>query len=726
MTLRKTGTGRITLSGTNTYSGGTILNQGYITASSNSAVGTGTVTIAGTTSATSFELSPAIALANNFIINATAPGVGFGAIQSTGANSTINGTIQVNASSTNGGHIGGNLTVNGAINAPAGQVVTTRTGVIVLAGGGTYDGLGIVDGNVNLGANNGISTSAIVNIATAGNPVTATLDLKGFNQTIAGLKNTAPTNTATVTNSSVTTSTFTINTATGVSENYTGLITANIALVKSGVGLQKIGGANTYTGTTLISAGTLQIGTAVGVIPDGSAVTITSPGVLDMNTFSETVGSITGTGTVDNVSGGGSPILTTGGDNSTTTFSGLIQNSSGTLGITKLGTGMFTLSNANTYSGLTTANAGTLRAGNGLSLGNSTSGTTINSGATFDINGYNLGTEAFVLNGGTILNNGGSQSQAMQKLTVIANSLIGGTGRWDVRNNGLGSAGITINAGATLTKQDANYCYWANIPIVNNGSLIINNGRVYLENGSVTSGTGTYIVNSGTYLGLISLGAGITLTNNVTVNSGTIISDNSAGGTSIITGNVAINGSLTVDNSVSFAISGIISGTGSFTKISGGILTISGANTYVGTTTISAGTLKLGAAEVIPDASAVIITGTLDMNTFSETVGSITGGGLIDNSGGVSSFTLTSGGNNTSTNFTGVIKNSTGTLSLAKAGSGTLTLSGTNTYAGITDILAGTIKVNNTLALGSNGNGTIVYSGATLDLNGFNYTTAEP
>ena len=55
--------------------------------------------------------------------------------------------------------------------------------------------------------------------------------------------------------------------------------------------------------------------------------------------------------------------LSAGGDNLSTTFSGTLQNGPGALGLTKAGTGVFTLSGLNTYSGATTVSAGTLQAG---------------------------------------------------------------------------------------------------------------------------------------------------------------------------------------------------------------------------------------------------------------------------------------------------------------------------------------------------------------------------
>ena len=63
--------------------------------------------------------------------------------------------------------------------------------------------------------------------------------------------------------------------------------------------------------------------------------------------------------------GGAGAILTTGGNNTSTTFSGVIQDGAGVTGLTKVGTGTFTLTGANTYTGGTTISAGTLQIGSG-------------------------------------------------------------------------------------------------------------------------------------------------------------------------------------------------------------------------------------------------------------------------------------------------------------------------------------------------------------------------
>src|SRR5207248_3391440 len=121
-----------------------------------------------------------------------------------------------------------------------------------------------------------------------------------------------------------------------------------------------------------------------------------------------------------------------------------------------------------------------------------------------------------------------------------------------------------------------------------------------------------------------------TLTGLVTAGTGTANKVvGGAAGTSILTLNIA--------GSDTFA--GILGGTGTnennlaLTKTGAGTLTLSGTNTYSGDTTISAGTLRLGASGVIADGAGkgnVIVNGTFDLNTFSEGINGLSGSGVVD------------------------------------------------------------------------------------------------
>src|SRR5262249_2139510 len=122
------------------------------------------------------------------------------------------------------------------------------------------------------------------------------------------------------------------------------VISGTGGLTKAGAGTMALSGLNTYSGATNVSLGTLKLG-ASNVIPDGAGKgNVTVDGTLDMNDFSETINGLSGSGFVDNVAGVGTSTLTVGNNNATSTFSGKLQNTSGTLALTKQGTGTLTLS----------------------------------------------------------------------------------------------------------------------------------------------------------------------------------------------------------------------------------------------------------------------------------------------------------------------------------------------------------------------------------------------
>src|SRR5205807_473705 len=91
----------------------------------------------------------------------------------------------------------------------------------------------------------------------------------------------------------------------------------------------------------------------------------------------------------------------------------------------------------------------------------------------------------------------------------------------------------------------------------------------------------------------------------------------------------------------------------------------------------------------------------LDLNDFNETVGSLAGSGFVT-LGSVTGGTLTVGGNNTSTVFSGIISE---LGAVTKAGTGTFTLTGSNSYTGVTTVTSGTLQIGNGGTTGSLGSG---------------------
>jgi autotransporter-associated beta strand protein len=155
------------------------------------------------------------------------------------------------------------------------------------------------------------------------------------------------------------------------------------------------------------------------------------------------------------------------------------------------------------------------------------------------------------------------------------------------------------------------------------------------------------------------------------------------------------------------------------TKEGAGTLVLSGTNSYKGTTTVSAGVLKLSGGSAIGDFRDVSVdtNGTLDLNGSSETINRLTGSGTIDTSGGNS--TLTVGKNNASFTFDGSLTNTLDALTLKKTGNGVLTLTGASTHIGGSSI-AGDDSTTNTVNVQHNnalGTGEFVFErGGILEL----------
>jgi fibronectin-binding autotransporter adhesin len=508
----------------------------------------------------------------------------------------------------------------------------------------------------------------------------------------------------------------------------------------------------------------------------------------------QTAGSITGPSTAANVqtlyfqktgfsiSGGllnlaSAPTTIDVGANMTASISSTIAHTASGNGLTKANSGTLTLSGPNTYNGPTTVSAGRLNAN--TASPNSATGTgavTVNAGGTLGGNGRISGNVTVANSATAVLypnNSGGGTLTVGGSLTVNASSLV----TFDLSStyNGANDKVVMDGSGKTLT------CGGAQITINSAGTLDTSgNDYVLIDAGSATiSGSfnttpawsGTTPANSGDYsiqkvgntivlhYGAIAqprtlhwntADANWTATgawydpatsasatyNNTTPDS--VVLEDDGRGTSPITITLTTTvspGSVTMTSSKNFIISGTggaIGGSTGLGKGGAGTLTLGVANTYVGATTVSAGTLKLGAAGVIPDGAtkgSVTVDGTLDLNSYSETINGLSGAGTVDNTAASSTPTLTVGNANADSTWSGIIQNTAGTLAFTKTGTGTLTWNPgatANTYSGDTTIDAGGKVImgnSDLLPYGANKgnmtiNGTLDVQGFTLDVNG--------
>ena len=170
----------------------------------------------------------------------------------------------------------------------------------------------------------------------------------------------------------------------------------------NGAGDSVLDGTNTYSGNTSVNQGTLQLGSN-SAIPSGAGkgnVIVASGAVLDVHAQNAVINGLSGSGTIDNLSGG-SATLNLGNNNARSTFSGILQNTSGILNIVKSGSGILTLNGFSSYSGTTTINGGTLLAGAADVL-SPLSAMSLVSG-TLDVSGYpNMVQSLSVGSGGTL------------------------------------------------------------------------------------------------------------------------------------------------------------------------------------------------------------------------------------------------------------------------------------------------------------------------------------
>jgi autotransporter-associated beta strand protein len=423
--LTKSGPGTLTLSGASTYAGGTRVNAGTLNinpaagpTATSGPLGTGPVNV-GADATISFNTAALTSVFANTFSGAgtvnivTTANNGFAL---TGGNwGSFNGTINVNTTS------GGKLSAAG-VTFGSDTIVNVANGATFFTNGGLYTNAFTVNGPGNNENRGALRLEGGANIA---GPVT----LLG-NATIGSG-------------------------ATGI---ISGVISGpfGISTAATSAGAVILAGANTYTGNTNITTtGTgavmLRLGNS-GVIPDGPgkgdvslAGTGTGTKTLDLNTFSESINGLSGDGIVDTITGG-TPTLTVGNNNATSTFSGVIKNTAGSLSLTKIGTGTLALGGANTYTGTTTVSDGTLQVNgtiagtvqvNGGTLGGtsgSVGATTVNSGGAI-APGASIGT----LNTGALTLNGNAQF----KLEIDSSTT--GTDLANVAGN------LTLDSGNTVT-----------------------------------------------------------------------------------------------------------------------------------------------------------------------------------------------------------------------------------------------------------------------------------
>ena len=294
---------------------------------------------------------------------------------------------------------------------------------------------------------------------------------------------------------------------------------------------------------------------------------------------------------------------------------------------------------------------------------------------------------------GTVTVNGaGSKLTNINAGIFVGNS---GNGTLNILNGGsvsntFGSVGRLSGATGTVTVDGAGSS-WNNSNALGlgdwgNGTLnIINDGLVTVASGASTvelgrfGGTGTVNIGNGGAAGILNAAA---------VNGGS--------GTATLNFNHNESNYFFTDDSTSGGDTIRITGTTDVNFVGSGTTYISGNNTYTGSTNISSGKLVVYNGGTLGNNSAVTVgTGAMLEALSDLTIGSLAGNGTVDVDTGSGGFTLTVGGDNTSTVFSGTIIDFS---YLTKTGTGTLTMTGNNPYYGATIINDGLLVVNGSIA----------------------------
>jgi len=560
LVINSTG-GNTTLNTANTFSGGVTLTQGNLVLANDTAAGSGTLALNG---------GKLVSAGTRAYANAVTIGgdVTFGDVSPNNGAQTFNGTVNLTGgtrtlTTASAVTIGG-IVSNGAITKAGASTLTlsgtganTYTGLTTVGAGGLTlsktSSVNAIAGNVLVNGTGTLTLGAADQIINTSNVEVAggTLALATFNETVNGVKLTGGTITGT-------TGVLTSSTAYDFqsSANVTGILAGTAGANKTTAGTVTFTGANanTYTGLTTVSAGSLVLGKTASVvalagdalvnggtlqivnsnqIQDSANVEVATGGTFAMGGNTDTVngvkltgGAITGTG----VNG----ILTsiTAYDLQSGSSSAVLA---GTAGLTKTTGGTVSLGRAGTYSGGTTLSAGVLQIATG------------NTGSVDAILTSAIGTGVLALNGGTLSSGSGTSRTLLNAVTVGGDVTLG-----DAANNGKlnFSAGVDLGGSArTLTTASA---------VSFDG--VVSNGGINKAGASN-----------------LTLGGANTYTGATTIDEGTL----------------AVNGSLYNSGSVVVNANGLLGGSGSVGAISGsgtvgpgnspGILTATSVNPTAGT-----------------------------------------------------------------------------------------------------------------------------------------------
>ncbi|MEW6257101.1 MAG: autotransporter-associated beta strand repeat-containing protein [Pseudomonadota bacterium] len=757
-TLRKEGSGTLTLAAPNSYGGATQITAGTLLATGGNALPDGTaVTIeaAGRLVLGASETIGALSGAGEVNLQANTLTLvggatsefggtilgsgalslnGGGTLIVTGANSysggtSITGSMLMVGNGGTRGAIRGNVAnagtlaffrsdvvqFDGAISG-SGQVVQLGSGTLILTGTNTYSGM------TQVAAGGTVQVSADANLgATA-----AELMLEGGTLSVTGTFATG--------REILLSSSGVIDVAAGSALTARGTVSGE-TLVKSGAGTLVIGGDAVISGSTRIEAGRLQVGEG------GSAGSLSGDvinrGVLafDLSIDRAFAGNVSGSGTLIQA-GSGTLALTgavslTGGAriengalqigafgtsgslsgpvandgilvfarSDATTFESVISGSGAVLQLS----GTVTLSGTNSYSGGTYVGAGsTLRVSRDDNLGAATGALAL-VGGTLEVTQSFTSARAISLDGGGTLAVEGSRTLTLASAVQGSGGLAkSGTGTLILAADSSYSGGTTISGG-TLQVGAGGTSGSITGTVSNAGTLRFERADTLTFAGSI-SGSGD-LVQAGT--GTLVLTGANAPGGGTLVASGTlVVGDGATSGS--LSGDVRNKGSLVFDRSDAVTFGGAISDGGAVIQRGGGTLTLTAANSFMGGLTVEGGSTVAVASDsnLGGSASDVVLAG----GTLLASASFASGREIVSSAG-----TLAAASGSTLT-WTGVISGEGG---LTIQGPGTVVLSAANSYIGGTSIAGATLSVGADTALGDAGGALRFNSGSLVATHSF-------